>query len=446
MALSKIVQVGKLLNYPEIASFIPLLSRPIVTDILRAEIDQYRQRLQGTDDFSLETLLSEIQVALKTRYKLHTQRVINATGIIVHTNLGRSPLSKTAWEEAGELVCQYSNLEFDIESGKRGNRMGALRELISANFGGEDNIIVNNNAASVNLILKAFAEGKEVIVSRGEQVQIGGGFRVPDILEASGAILRNVGTTNITTVEDYLEAINDNTAMVLVVHQSNYYIEGFTEQVDIKELAEKLPPHILLVVDQGSGNQNPSIKSEPTVNSYLKAGADIVCFSGDKVFGGPQAGIIIGKSELIKKMAKNPMMRVFRPGKETYALLERILVHRLNKDGLTESRIEAILSKPLSWHKSRAEKLVAIDPSKLILEPNAFLIGGGTTPKAQFKTWSVMLNSDQNPEDILKEMRNYPTPIMGVIQHNKVVLYPVTLFEDEYEEIQEFLSEWVQRH
>jgi len=331
MQLSQINQIEKWLNLNEIQPYHARLSRPIVTDIIKQQIDQYRGFII-TNNLSVDNnlLLTNVMTELEHECSKRLQAVINATGIIVHTNLGRSPLPKIVWDEASDIMCRYSNLELNLQNGKRGDRMGILAKMLNRYFGGESGLLVNNNAAAIHLILTAFAQGKDVIVSRGEQVQIGGGFRIPEILAQSGAILRDVGTTNITTVEDYLNAITDNTAMVLIVHQSNYYIEGFTQQADIVQLAKKLPKHILLVVDQGSGNQLNGINSEKTVAHYLKAGANIVCFSGDKMLGGPQSGIILGQKSIINILAKHPMMRVFRPGKETYILLEKLLVHYLN--------------------------------------------------------------------------------------------------------------------
>lgn len=442
--LNQIAQVEKLLNREEIAPFKEILSRPLVADIVKTEVDLYRQKIiQQKLAVDLNELVQNIVCALDVQCIHRTHPVINATGVVVHTNLGRSPLPPIVWQEAQEIMCHYTNLEINLVNGKRGNRMGSLNKLLSLYFGGESNLIVNNNAAAMHLILKAFAAGKEVIVSRGEQVQIGGGFRIPDILKESGAILHDVGTTNITTLDDYLEAINENTAMVLVVHQSNYYIEGFTQYVDVNVLASRLPKHVMLVVDQGSGNQTTNIPGEPTVSSYLRAGADLICFSGDKMLGGPQAGIILGKKSYVEKLAKHPMMRVFRPGKETYVLLEKLLVHRLNRDGKADNRIEMLITQPLSWHKERAQQFVDIVPDKLSLVPTKFLVGGGTTPRAQYDTWAVMLDSRCSAMTLLKKLRHYSPSILGVIQQDKVLLYPVTLFDDELAIVKKYLAQIV---
>lgn len=446
MQLSQIIQVEKLLNLKEIAFYHDILSRPLVADITKTEVALYRQKvIQQGIAIDTNELIQHIVSALKKQSIQRLQKVINATGIIVHTNLGRSPIPYSVWQEASESICGYSNLEFNLNNGKRGNRMGMLSKILSTYFGGESNIIVNNNAAAIHLILKTFAQGKEVIVSRGEQVQIGGGFRIPEILEESGAILRDVGTTNITTLNDYLKAINENTAMVLVVHQSNYYIEGFSQHVDINALAAKLPEHVMLVVDQGSGNQIAEIPGEPTVANYIKAGVDLICLSGDKMVGGPQAGIILGKQQYIEPLSKHPMMRVFRPGKETYALLEKLLIHRLNRDDATNNRIETLIRQPIEWHKKRAQQLASIAPDKLSLVAAKFLIGGGTTPRAQYDTWAIALPCHESAPSLIKGLRNHQPPIIGVVQQDQVLIYPVTLFDEELTIVQECLRELINK-
>ncbi|WP_392561036.1 L-seryl-tRNA(Sec) selenium transferase [Orbus sturtevantii] len=442
MQLSQIMQVEKWLSLTEIQPYHVKLSRPIVSEIIKWQIDQYREFIIR-NNLSVDNirLLSNIIIALENECLKCLQPVINATGIIVHTNLGRSPLPKMVWDNASDAMCRYSNLELNLHNGKRGDRMGILPTMLNRYFGGESALLVNNNAAAIHLILKAFAQGKEVIVSRGEQVQIGGGFRIPEILAESGAILRDVGTTNITTVDDYLDAITDNTSMVLIVHQSNYYIEGFSKQADIIQLAQKLPKHILLVVDQGSGNQLNGISGEKTVSHYLKAGAHLVCFSGDKILGGPQSGIILGQKSIINTLVKHPMMRVFRPGKETYILLEKLLIHYLNKDNDVMSRVQTVLNHPLEWHKERAEQIAIIAPNQLTLINEKYLIGGGTTPKAQFDTWAIEVKIAINPHLIIEQLRNNKPSIIATIKKDKVIIYPVTLFDDELERVKKVLQQ-----
>lgn len=442
MQLSNIIQVGKLLNRPEFSHYISELSHPIVSDTIRMVINEYKKNIiEDQSSINTDELIEKIEFALQLISREKTQPVINGTGILVHTNLGRSPVAQIIWDQAGETVTRYSNLEFSLIDGKRGNRMGMLNRIIRAYFGSEDNVVVNNNAAAIHLILKTFAVGKEVIVSRGEQIQIGGGFRIPEILEESGAILKDVGTTNITTLDDYLNAVNENTAIVLLVHQSNYYIEGFTEQVDPKELRQKLPEHVLLVVDQGSGNQSHALRHETTVNYYEKLGADIISFSGDKMIGGPQAGIIIGKAPLIQKIKKHPMMRVFRPGKETYALLEALLITQLNDKNSDVNRTEWVVKQPLSWHKSLADTLAEKIGGLVKVIKSDFLVGGGTTPKAKYPTFALEIQSNRSADDLLTLLRQQKIAIIGVIHQGKVLIYPATLLSSEYDYVVQILSE-----
>lgn len=440
--LSNIAQIDRLLNEKEISSFFAALSRPVVSAIVKQEVERYRCKVQQQGSaVNLSDLMQGILAALEYQRLQKTQRVVNATGILVHTNFGRSPLPASVWDEASNIVCHYSNLETNLVNGKRGNRMGLLLMLLQSYFGGESSLLVNNNAAAMYLLLRTFAVGKEVIVSRGQQVQIGGGFRIPEILEQSGAILRDVGTTNITTLDDYLNAINENTAIVLVVHQSNYYIEGFTKHVDVKALAAKLPEHVLLVVDQGSGNPYQGISGEPPVSYYLKSGADLVCFSADKMLGGPQGGIILGDKELIAKLSKHPMMRAFRPGKETYTLLELLLLHRLNQDGIAQDRVGLMIEKPMDWHLERAKRIAEVAPKSIELVQSKFLIGGGTTPRAQYDTWAVALDDRFSSQMWLKKLRDHSPPIIGVAHQDKTLLYPVSLLDDDFEPLMVFLEQ-----
>ena len=438
--LSHIAQVDRLLNQEVLAGYIALLSRPVMSRVVKAEVERYRSKVR---EEALEVNQDELMVLITASLDYHCsqrlQKVVNATGVLVHTNFGRSPVPEVIWQEAGEAVTHYSNLEVNLVNGKRGNRMGLLPLLLETGFGAEASLLVNNNAAAMHLVLRALAHGKEVIVSRGHQVQIGGGFRIPEILEESGAVLRDVGTTNITTIDDYLNAVHEDTAAVLVVHQSNYYIEGFTKHVDVRALAAKLPPHVLLLVDQGSGNQYSWVSGEPSVSSYLKAGVDLVCFSADKMLGATQGGIILGRKDLVAQLARHPMMRAFRPGKETYAVLERLMIHRLNQDEDATERIEQIVNQPENWHKERAEKVVAVAPEKFSLLPAKFMIGGGTTPRAQYDTWAVALDDAYGAEEWLKKMRQHQPPIMAVVQKDQATLYPVSLMGDELDMVCAFL-------
>ena len=291
-------------------------------------------------------LLQEIERIIEKLSGFSLQSVINATGVVIHTNLGRSVLSEEIMKRVSMIAGGYSNLEYDIDKGERGKRYSHVQGLLREITGAEDGIIVNNNAAAVFVSLTALAKGREVIVSRGELVEIGGSFRIPDVMASSGAILKEVGTTNKTHAYDYERAVTDNTALMLKVHQSNFRMIGFTEALSIEEMAALGKKYSVPVMfDLGSGclvDLKPyGIHIEPTVQEMIKAGADIVTFSGDKLLGGPQAGVIVGKRELIEKIAKNPLMRAVRVDKMTLAAFEATLRYYLD-EGVAKERIPTV--------------------------------------------------------------------------------------------------------
>lgn len=433
---AKFPQIEKIIQQPFLAPYVETLSRQFVSRIVKNIVAEYKQECidaGGFSHFSSDRLYSLIELSCKTFQRQRLRKVINATGVVVHTNLGRSPIDPELWQSVTELNTGYCNLELDLHTGKRGKRKGMLPRLMHELVKGEDTLVVNNNAAAIYLMLHELAKGKEVIVSRGEQVQIGGGFRIPDILAQSGAKLVEVGATNITTLEDYLDAVTDNTAMVLVVHTSNYKIRGFTQSPDLSELAKHLPDHVILAVDQGSGMTTESFPDELSVSYYLRAGVDLVCFSGDKIIGGPQSGFITGKQTLIERMEKNPMMRAFRPGRIIYSLLEELLVRKLNADiagrGIAESRFR----RPESEQRAMAEKLAALSPEQLSVVPSQMTIGGGSLPDENFPSWSLQVQMSQSPDRLLNIMRSWPIPVIGMVKHDKVLLSMATLSSKELE-------------
>ena len=351
----------------------------------------------------------------------------HATGIILHTNMGRSPISRAVWDNAADANAGYSNVELDLDTGKRGNRNGICPELVSLLTGCEDALVVNNNAAAVLLTLAALARGRDVIVSRGEQVQIGGGFRIPEILALSGARLVEVGTTNITTLADYADAVTENTAMVLLVHTSNFRIRGFTEKPEVEELAKILPPGVVLAVDQGSGTTSENIAGETRVRALLEKGAHLVCFSGDKVLGGPQAGIVACRRDLVRLCAAHPLLRAVRPGKTIYSLLEQHLVTRLNGSGIGHAETILALSQEELLQMGK-RILVRIPESKASLVSSEISTGGGSAPDEFFPSLSIELASGGKPEDLLQSLRNLETPILGVIENSRVRLSLATMY------------------
>lgn len=368
--LRAIPQVEKLVQESGISSFIKDIGRNQVTKAIRSGIEEFRDAIIKGEASAPELLKSKIIEKCLFKRSEKLQRVINCTGVIIHTNLGRAPLGSDILEKLKENISGYCNLEYHIPTMKRGKRGGFAEELVCELTGGEDALIVNNNASSVFLILNEFAKGREVVVSRGELIQIGGGFRIPDIMDQSGASLVEVGTTNITTLDDYKSAINERTSMVFSAHTSNYRIQGFTEAPSLKELASMKSDSVIFVRDLGSGNfinndrTNPGF--EQTVFQELSQGPDLVCFSGDKLTGACQAGIITGSKELIESLRKNPLMRMIRVDKVTYYILQETLLGYVNEKGSNvelwnsihqgKDKVSAKVSKLLRMIDSEKEK------------------------------------------------------------------------------------------
>jgi len=325
--LSNIPNVDRILDRPEMVQLGTRFPRKIILEAVRRSLDRLRQRVMTARNpadldesmFSFESLLPHFIEEIENQVTPKLKRVINATGVVIHTNLGRSLLHEDAIEHINQVSTHYSNLEFDLKEGKRGSRYSHVEELLCRLSGAEGALVVNNNAAAVMLVLNTVADGKEVVVSRGQLVEIGGAFRVPDVMQRSGAILKEVGTTNRTHLNDYEGAIGEQTVLILKVHTSNFKIVGFTSDVALKELSELAHSHGLpLMEDLGSGClidlSKYGLDWEPTVQEAIKDGADIVTFSGDKLMGGPQAGIILGRSRYIERVKVNPLNRAVRTG------------------------------------------------------------------------------------------------------------------------------------
>ncbi|MBO6164506.1 MAG: L-seryl-tRNA(Sec) selenium transferase, partial [Lachnospiraceae bacterium] len=335
----KIPKVDILLEMPEIRLLREKYGHEIVMDKIRVQMEELRRKIgaAGSEEEleaageSIRALPQAIEESVQEQHKPRVRKVINATGTILHTNLGRAPISREQAEKLTDIVTGYSNLEYDLAAGRRGERYSHFAQLLCRLTGAEDAMVVNNNAAAVMLVLSTLAKGGEVIVSRGELVEIGGKFRVPDVMAASGADLVEVGTTNKTHFSDYKEALTERTKALLKVHTSNYRIVGFTESVGIDELKPLAEAHgIPVIEDLGSGVlidlEKYGLHHEPTVQESIRAGADVVCFSGDKLLGGPQAGIIIGKKKYIQAMKKNQLTRALRVDKFTVTALELVLL------------------------------------------------------------------------------------------------------------------------
>jgi L-seryl-tRNA(Ser) seleniumtransferase len=354
--------------------------------------------------------------------------VLNATGVVIHTNLGRAPLAAAALERLEEVGRGYSNLEYDLVSGQRGSRQDHVAEALRRLTGAEAALVVNNNAAAVLLALAALAEGREVVVSRGELIEIGDGFRIPEVLERSGAELREVGTTNRTRADDYDRAVGPETALLLRVHPSNFRVVGFTERPKLDELARVAHRHgIPLVDDLGSGVLLVH-EDEPSVRDSLGAGADLVCFSGDKLLGGPQAGIVAGKATLVEQLRRHPLQRALRADKLTLAALEGTLALYLDHDAAgREIPVLRMLAEPADVVRARAERLAALVGGEV--EETVARAGGGALPLAEVQSFACALE----PE-LAEPLRAGEPPVVGVLRDGRLLLDCRTLAEAELAE------------
>jgi len=399
----------------------------LVKDEIRLLLSERRKTLQNGDETDLTSLAADIEARLALLVQPSLRRVINATGTVLHTNLGRAPLPALTTLEG------YSNLEYDLATGTRRRRDDHLSPLLSRLLG-RPGIVVNNNAAAVYLLLHELARGGEVIISRGELIEIGDGFRIPEILARSGAILREVGTTNKTRVEDYASAITERTRLILRVHPSNFHLSGFTSRPKVQDLVKVATEHgIPVAEDLGSGClldlQRHSI-AEPVVQDSLRAGVDLVCFSGDKLLGGPQAGIIAGHPDLVERLRRNPMYRAFRVDKLIIQALESTLLHVLHKDWNQVPALRMIQA-PLPEIRARAERIAAKLPGlEMQICSSTSLIGGGATPDQSLPTWVLQL-AVSDPADFQRRLRAASTPVIARIVDDCIVLDVRTISDNE---------------
>jgi L-seryl-tRNA(Ser) seleniumtransferase len=423
--------------------------REALLDALRAETANLRERLASghVAAVTVDEAVHEIEIGAEARLRSAMRpsliRVINATGVIIHTNLGRAPLSEAALARVTAVAGGYTNLEYDVDRGARGRRDAHAEKLIARLTGAEAAVVVNNNAAAALLLLAALADGREVIISRGELVEIGGGFRVPDVMAQSGAILREVGTTNRTRANDYAAAISERTALILRVHPSNFKVVGFTERPALQELvALGRRFNVPVAEDLGSGwlgwpldgaRGGPAraalpeaLRDEPIVSESIAAGADVVCFSGDKLLGGPQAGIIAGRSEALDRIRRHPLMRALRVDKLTYAALEATLEEHAIGHGQDGVPVQRMLSMTAEAIGRRAEALAAaLDAAgwRTRVVDGMSTVGGGSAPGAELPTRLVELERDGLTADAIEQhLRSLDPPVIARIQNDRVVI------------------------
>ncbi len=448
--LKNIPKVDKVLAMPVVRESLSNHPRPLVLRAVRQALEALREDLRENKVASLseDVLISRFSTELAALTAVRLRRVINGTGVVIHTNLGRSPLAESVRNSLNDIAFGYSNLEFDLAAGERGSRYSHLEELLCELTGAEAGLVVNNNAAAVLLALVSLAKEKEVIVSRGELVEIGGSFRIPDVMRQSGAILREVGATNRTHPRDYREAVNPATGLLLKVHTSNFAVVGFTAEVSVSQLAEIGREFALPVMaDLGSGNlvelRGLPFVDEPTVREYIRAGADIVTFSGDKLLGGPQAGIIVGKKGCIDPMKKHPLLRALRVDKMTLAALEGTLrLYRDEQRVVSEVPCLAMLSLSAADLASRGRSLIrrfrkALPASvTLSMEKGISQVGGGALPLAELPTVMIVVRVDGlSPQELERKLRNAPVPVIGRICRGDYLLDLRTILDNDLEDL-----------
>ncbi|MGN9160259.1 L-seryl-tRNA(Sec) selenium transferase [Clostridium sulfidigenes] len=447
--LRKLPKIDELLKLQSVNKLIEENSRTIVLESLREAIEFYRNGiLKGNvDSLNTEQVLDFAVHTLESKNKMHLERVINATGTVIHTNLGRSLLGKKAIENVITVAGSYNNLEYDIESGKRGSRYSHIEEIIKKVTGAEAAMVVNNNAAAIMLVLDTLAKEKEVIVSRGELVEIGGSFRIPEVMKFSGAKLVEIGTTNRTHLYDYENNIRENTGVLLKVHTSNFKVLGFTEGVSLEQLVELGEKHEIPVVeDIGSGVLidfgKYGFTYEPTVQDSIKKGIDVVTFSGDKMLGGPQAGIIVGKKKYIDRMKKNQLTRALRVDKMTLAALEGTLKYYIDeKEAIDNIPSLNMILMPKEEVKKKCillkRKLQSkTQDFKFYIDKGESMVGGGSMPTEKIETYVVKVTSEKfSPEDMERKLRLGETPLIARVYNDELVLDGRTLFKEDFDEI-----------
>ena len=456
----KIPAVGTLINKPEIKPLIEKYGRELVTYSLRKVIDTFRAALPTgeTAALDIDTIVAEISALMEKIATPSLRPIINATGVILHTNLGRAPLGKKIQEDLKPIISGYSNVEFDLRGGCRGHRNEHIVELLRYLTGAEDVLLVNNNAAAIILILHTFAKGKEVIISRGELIEIGGSFRIPEIMRAGGVKMVEVGTTNKTRLSDYEEALSPRTNLIFKAHKSNFTMSGFIEEVSIQDLTRFSHDHGLPVVyDIGSGllrkPANLPLEHEPDVRSVIQSGVDLATFSCDKLLGGPQGGIIAGKRALIAKLVKNPLLRALRVGKLTIgALISACRSYLSDETLIRDNPTFAMLEQSREAMIKRAERLIKqLSKYKIASEITKGIaqVGGGTLPDLKMESTAVKLVAPDKEkrkrqafaENMFYKLANSKHPIVAVLREGNLVFEVFSLSDDDIPKIAEAVRE-----
>jgi L-seryl-tRNA(Ser) seleniumtransferase len=433
--LRSLPSVDSLLNCQPGVELIALYGRPLTLNAIRVTLDEVRRRYAKDPVIPTdETLLDMVATQLRD-WTLPTLRpVINAAGVILHTNLGRAPLSHAAMQAAQNVAMGYSTLEYDLEKGKRGSRLVHAEALLRQITGADGAIVVNNNAAAVMLVLSALARRRSVVIARSQLVEIGGGFRVPDVMKQSGARLLEVGTTNRIHLADYEEALQDSPAIFMRAHRSNFRIVGFTSEPDLREIAAVAHRGgIPLVDDLGSGSLLDTARfglaHEPMVQESLDGGADLVCFSGDKLLGGPQAGIVVGRADLIARLKKHPLARAIRADKLCLAALSATLLHYLKDEAELEIPIWRMIAVELEQIQQRADAWrQTLGQGKVILGEST--VGGGSLPGETLPTYLLALTA-HSPQRFLKRLRQAHIPVIARAQDEMVVFDPRTVLPEQ---------------
>ena len=450
--LRKIPSVDDILSRPEIVDLLKVHPRHVVVEAIREGLGRLREEILHKEElpplgdalFSFESLYPLFQKEIELQIQPRLRRVINATGVVIHTNLGRAPLHPSAIEHLIEISKTYSNLEYDLDRGERGSRYTHVEEILCRLSGAESALVVNNNAGAVLLVLNTLAEGKEVIVSRGELVEIGGAFRIPDVMKRSGALLREVGTTNRTHFNDYQKAIGPHTALLLKVHTSNFRVMGFTSEVSLQDLVQLGREHQLPVVDDlGSGClidlSQYGLEKEPTVQETIKTGVDAVTISGDKLLGGPQAGIILGKKKFLDLLKINPLTRALRIDKLTLAALESTLLLYLDEKRAMEEiptlRMLSLDKKTLKGRGKRLLKRLSGMMNKKVtftLKEDVSQVGGGALPLQELPTIVVAVKPlDVSVNSLEENLRKGDPPIISRISKEELILDMRTVSDEE---------------